>query len=259
MSKVTELLARLSKAVDTLKAPEDESAQVEEFLAYATDQIEKAAKEPQEKRVPRLKHLKGQIDAIAKNFEGPTPGKVTIQQYQDPAQSTHTSGEQNPSTGTQNGPTNFATNETQPQAAVGSTPTGGEVPPIVAPGSGVSTAEAATFAKALTGLSSAIAKMMDAPAAPPADPAVVPPTTTPAASATIADPETTPPAVSTDAAPVAKSADPKDPLFWPLDMNSPHGRGEAESPEPEWGFDAGSAAAESVAKRKAAQPAKPVA
>lgn len=237
--EMKDLLDRLHKAIDGLAqtdAPSSGDGRTEmtpdQFLAYATDQIEKAAKDPAEVKKARLAHLKGQIASVAKNYEGstPVPGPFKIEQYKSSDQNVSTSTEKAPGN---NAPatsaaSNFASGDTPaPVSGAGSQPSGGQNPPITAGGSGFASPEAATFAKAVDTLTAAVSKMEEAtPAAPPGkDPAQVPTQTS---------------------KPVEKSIG----VIWPMDMNSGFGRGEKEVPEsPEWGYDSGSTAARVFAEK----------
>jgi hypothetical protein len=226
--KITDLLARLAKGLEGLEAAPDaesgESMDLEAFVGYASEQIEATSKDSAEVRKARLDHLRGQVAAVVKNFEGPTPGAVTVERFKSGDQKSPTSIEKPipTSTGQGAGATNFG--DAPPAAVaggVGSQPTGGTNPDAaaVAPGSGFATPAEATFAKALEGLGT-LAKTLEgitkgAPAVEPQKPAVQP---------------------QKPVEEVAKSADD----LWPLDMNSDFGMGKAEAEtEPEWGFDRG--------------------
>lgn len=209
-----ELMERLSKAVNEMitavapgAAPPSQSEEAtkmtaEAFVKYAGEQITKAKSDAPEIRIQRLNALVAQIE-VAKNFEGSTEG-VAIQQFKDPAQNTPTTTNVTPDNATPT--TNFSAGpEVQPPGNP-TTPAGGEVPPMVAPSSGFAPVGAASFAKAMDGLNAAIADFKTV-AATPATPA-----------------------------PVTKAAS-KEPL-WPLDLNTPFGRGETDDDnEPEWGRD----------------------
>lgn len=226
-------LDRLLKAVNELAAtgetpaPDTETDTVDmsmdEFVAYCTDQVEKAGSDPEEVRAERLKALVAQIE-IAKNFEGPTPGKMKIAQFKDPAQITPKSATAKTSNAPQT--TNFSSGAPTQPAGTPSTPSGGKIPPQTASGSGFESPAAATFAKAVEGLTTAIAKLTgEGEAAEP-----------PAATEE-------PPAATEE---VSKSEGDDTPAdgMWPMDMNTPFGRGETEDDvTPEWGFDSASSEA----------------
>lgn len=237
-----DLFERLHKAVEGLAQADggQDDGRVkkmtpDQFLGYATEQIEAAAKDKPEIRKARLAHLATQIQAVAKNYEGPTPGAADVQTYKTPDQQTPTMTESAPpGSNDQTGTTNFS-QEDPPQSqagGVGQTPPGGSLPPQVAGGSGFATPEAATFAKAMEKLHAAVAKMAsEEPAKAPEKP------------------------TQTQTQPAPEKTEKSLGVVWPLDMNTPFGLGSKDAPEhPDWGYDKGSTA-ERVFAQKAAPPA----
>lgn len=216
-----ELLERFTKAVEAMSetaappaaaeppAPEAKTMTPEEFMAYATSEVEKAAKDPAEVRKARLAHLKTNLATVAKNFEGPTPGAMAIPVFKDPGQQTTTTTEKAVPTATGQGEaSNFSQNDTPPAVnQAGNTPPGGTMPaPNSAGSSGFETPANATFAKAVEAMAKAVATIETATASKPAEPP----------------------------APVAKAEG----VQWAADMNTPFGRGEKDAPtEPDWGWD----------------------
>ena len=241
-----DLLDRLSKAVNEMSAPSTAETpetpaadapvemSLEDFVGYAVEQVEKAAADTAEIRLERLAALTAAIE-VAKNFEGPTPGKLQVQRFKDPAQIVPSTKGVTP----KNAPatTHFTSGPPTAPAGNPSTPSGGQLPPMTAGGSGFSTPAAATFAKAMEDLQKAIEGIAkgdatETPAAPPTAP--VEPTMEEA------------PAPAT----VTKAAD-TEPL-WPMDMNTDFGRGKVEDDTtPEWGFDPLSPGAQRQAAEKA--------
>lgn len=234
-----DLLERMKKALGDLAAedaPTDgpKNMTPEQFLTYATEQVEKAAKDKPEVRKARLLHLQGQVAAVAKNFEGSVPAALPVSTFKDPDQTTPTTADGG-TPGPQNQPEalgNFAQNDPGPAgSSVGSQPPGGQNPPLTA-GSGAEAPE--QFAKMFAGLQKALENL----ATPPAT------ATPPAAAPTPPPTETTPPAD------VKKGMG----VIWPADMNSPFGQEvDDEDAEPGWGFDSGSEPAKRAETRKAAQ------
>jgi len=219
MDTMKDLLDRLQKAVaalaNTTQSADDagdESTEMtpDEFVAYVTTQVEKAATDTPEIRAERLAALGAQIE-LAKNFEGPTPGKMAVATFKDPGQQTPTmaAGAMPPQNATP-GTSATAGPAVQP-AGSPTTPAGGELPSQANPPA------AATFAKALDDLKGAIEGL-----AKPTE-------------------ETTAPVTKTDdgkPAPVTKTKDADKGPIWPMDMNTPWGRGETEDDAtPEWGVD----------------------
>lgn len=210
----------------------------EKFLGYATEQVEKAAKDKPEIRKARLAHLRGQVAAVAKNFEGQVPAEIPVSTFKDPDQKTTTSQEENPAPQNQSeGLGNFASNDPGPaKNGVGSPLPGGSLPGAgdAAPAGSGAPGYPESFAKAFASLAKQLEKLGDAPAPAGAAPA--------------------PAAPAAGAAPVEKSIG----VIWPNDMNGSFGRGLADGEgEPEWGFDKGSEPAKRAETRKAADaPAK---
>lgn len=217
-----ELLARLNKALgemaDLDAAPDtatEAEMTAEQFIAYATEQVEKAAADTDPGiRKARLAHLRTQVEAVAKAFDpgastgsfaGDTKLAFPVTQFRDPAQvpdlppKTVAPG-QTPAV------TNFGDQGVPPNArGVGAQPPGGQNPPLTAGKGGAG--YSAAFTKMVEGLSSAIEKL----------------TTDPAETSETSETQT-----------VEKSTK----VLWPADMNSAFGSGllDAEE-EPTWGRD----------------------
>jgi len=217
MSDVKALLDRMAKALGALDgsgetSPEPVKMSPEAFLAYAAEQVEKAAKDAPAVRVKRLKSLRDNVAAIAKNFEGPTPTQdaVPVVQFHDADQLDPTSEVIGSPPDQPAGATNFAQNDTPPNVAgAGSTPTGGELPPIVAPSSGFNSVDAAVFAKGIEQLAGKLGAL---------EAAVQKSATTPAAPATTT---------------VEKATR----VLWPVDMNRELSADDADD-DSAWGLDA---------------------
>jgi len=231
-----DLLERLQKAVDNLTAATgteptaDKGTEVTfaQFVEYAGAQIEKAAKEEPAARTARLKHLHGQIDAVRKNWEGPTPaaGTVRIQMFKDPGQQVPTT-ETAPTLPVNATPANSAASTPTPpdQLGVGNQPPGGQSLPAEAGSSGFATPAEATFAKALVDLTSKLDEVLKGtPAATDEEP--------PKEGAAEATAET-------EDEKVEKGIG----VIWPLDLNTP-AMDDEEFKAPEFGYDPGSRAAE---------------
>lgn len=243
------LIARLSKALETLTADDAPEGTMtpDQFVAYATDQVEKAAKDKDPAvRKARLSHLKDQVAAVAKNFEGEVPAAIPVQTFKDPGQKTPTTedlGNPAPQNQSEN-VANFGSNDPGPaKAGVGSPPPGGDMPGATA-GTGAP-GYPESFAKAMAALTKAI-DGLGAPA-----PATG---TTPAAPAPAPAPGATPPAQGAPAPGTETTVEKSIGVIWPSDMNSPIGRGLAEDEaDLPWGFDKGSAPAKRAETRKNAQ------
>ena len=237
-----DLLDRLTKAIGSMANPNPDDApeepvemSMEDFMVYVTEQVEKAAADTPDIRSERFAHLKTQIEAVTKNFEGPTPGKASVQQFKDRGQQkTTVAPVKAPDNATPG--SNFTGGPTVAPAGKPTTPSGGQLPPITAGGSGFSTPAAATFAKAMETLGKSIAELEKegmAPAAgdPPAGDQLPVKTS-----------EGDPP----PAKPVTKAAEP----MWPQDLNTAFGRGETDDDiTPDWGFDNADAAARHAAEK----------
>lgn len=250
-------LARLNKSVNALAGDDTVDMTVEQFVAYATEQVDKAKGESGDARIARLKHLGSQIESVRKNFEGSpaTPGGILrVTQFRDPAQVRTTEK-------TVAAPTNatassqFSSNDPGPTGTP-STPPGGQMPPMTAGGSGFDSPATATFAKSLDGLSDAIAKMAgEGGDADKGDDKTQPDAKADADDAdkgdetdAETDDESDDDADKGDEEQVAKSTG----VIWPLDMTSDFGMGKTEDPEePEWGFDTGSESAKRAEALKA--------
>lgn len=236
-----DLLDRMKKALENLAAdePAGETMTPDQFVAYAAEQVEKAAADKDPKiRKARLAHLAEQVATVQKNFEGQVPAALPVARFKDADQATPTTtdmGNPAPQNQGESGG-NFASNPVPtPQAAVGSQPPGGANPGPTNASSGAP-GYPEQFAKAMETLTKAIEKLNGAPAAP----AAAAPAATPAAPAA--------PAAAPDQ--VQKGMG----VIWPADMNSSFGRGLADGEdEPTWGYDKGSAAAGRAETRKNAQ------
>jgi hypothetical protein len=244
---MSERLENLAKAIGALAAnttdfsdePESSEMSPDAFIEYATEQLEKAATDEPEVREERLKALGEQVAEIQKNFEGrpktALTGVLKIKHFRDPAQVKTTEKTQGMKKQPM-GDSNFSANASQPAVAggAGSAPTGGLGAPKVAGGSGFESPGMATFAKALEDLGAALAP--EAPAATEDEPPKAPEKAEKADEApegTDAPEGTEEPSEGTESVAKAHGAD-----YWPLDMNTPHGRGEVEkADEPEWGRD----------------------
>lgn len=228
-------LERLTKAVERLSGGGDASVEMspEDFIAYAAGQIEKMVSDTPEVKVMRVDALKANVEAIMKNFEGPTStpltGLLSVVRFTDPGQVQTTIKTSEPP-GLGEGPDNFSTNGEQ--AAVngaGAAPMGQLVPSSMAAGSGFESPAMATFAKALEGLTSALVGV----GGDDTDSDDEKGSQTAEISSDVSKPvEKNVSSQGEEKAPVTKAA------FWPLDMNTPFGRGETEDDEePEWGRD----------------------
>lgn len=240
-----DLLDRLHKAIDGLANPggaDDGTVDMnaDQFVAYATEQLEAAAKDKPEIRKARIDHLKGQIESVIKNFEGPTAtpgGSFAVQQFRDRDQLAPTSQERpTPGSVSTGGSNNFAQQDPpNNQQGVGNTPPGGTMPaPDSAGSSGFASPAEVTFAKRLEGMAKALVALTKGEGDDP--PAGDPPADKPPAKAEGDDGEK-----------VEKGLG----VLWPLDLNTPFGRGDKDAPEePEWGYDAGSRMAEVMKSKK---------
>jgi hypothetical protein len=247
-----QLITRLQKALDGLLEGEEtiENAPVQmtadEFVLYVSEQVEKAATDPKDVRKLRLSELKKAIDA---SFAGktPQPSGYSVMRFQDPGQVKTT--EKVVSADLSASPvTAFSGAIPDAAASADHTLSGGVVPPVVAPGSGFDTPDNATFAKDLTKSIEKLAELLkeDASALPIEEPAVV--EEEPEAKADDAEEvaeEVTVVVQAPIAEPVveAKPVDPaeeakaRDRDLWPVDMNTPSGRGEVKNDHPSWGYD----------------------
>jgi hypothetical protein len=225
-------LERLTKAVEKLTDNGGGSVEMspEDFIAYAAGQIEKMSSDTPEVKTRRVAALKANVEAITKNFEGPTAipltGLLSVIQFADPDQVQTTIKTIEPM-GVGGGPDNFSINGEQ--AAVngaGAAPTGQLVPAPMAAGSGFESPAMETFAKALEGLTKALIGIADE----------TPSSEGETGSQTVGTSEGDPKPVKkndgSEKASVAKVA------LWPIDMNTPFGRGETDDDDdPEWGRD----------------------
>lgn len=237
-----DLLNRLQKAVEAMAnpnpdAPEDTvEVTLEGCVAHLAEQVEKVAKDPAEVRPARLAHIMAVID-VAKNFEGPTGGAMRIPAFKDPGQTSPTAPAQ--AQVPKNAPvaTNATANEAPQPAGKPATPAGGQVPPMTAGSSGFDSPAAATFAKSMEELQKAIAELAKGQAGDP-----------PAGDPPAGDPPAKTEGDAGEQKPVQKSN--LNPV-WPLDMNTPFGRGETEDDgTPDWGFDPKSDAADRIAAER---------
>ncbi len=234
-----DLLDRLSKAVgalagDSAETPEvdgPEDMNLEAFTVYVTEELEKAAKDTPEVKIARLKALAEQIE-LAKNFEGrpAMPGGILrVQRFKDPGQRSTTEATRQPSNASAT--TQFTAGPEAHPPGMASTPPGGKMPPLTAGGSGFDSPATATFAKALEALTKTIGELEGK------TPEQIKAESEEAAKVAKANE-----GKSADEAKVAKAKESA--AFWPLDMNTPFGRGETDASEtPEWGLDHGKAPA----------------
>lgn len=85
MSSITETLASLTKTLDTIDpgAPVTKAMTKEQFIAYAKGEVDKAAKETEEKAKKRLTALKASVAFVQKaSWEGTNEQLIPI--YQEP-------------------------------------------------------------------------------------------------------------------------------------------------------------------------------
>lgn len=229
MPSMDDLLSRFSKAVAGLQGANEPSGPVEmtpeQFIQYATEQLEKAATDSDDIKVQRLEALKTVVEDVAKNYEGKTPtpltGLLSVNQFKDPAQQVPTSKTINPPT-QGNGATNFSANDVPPTQGAGSAPTGTLVP---------SQSDAsASFTKALQSLTDVLEKMAGTKKE------VDPKKDETKKSDDLSDTKSTDKKEDgNDTTSVTKNVDV---AGWPADMNTAYGRGETDNPGvPEWGFD----------------------
>ena len=157
--------------------------------------------------------------------------RISIKSFKDPAQITPTTAPAKTTNAPQT--TNFTAGAETAPAGKPSTPAGGSLPPTTAGGSGFSTPAAATFAKSMEEIKAGIEALASGGATPE---------------------ETSTTSEETSTKPVTKAADP----LWPIDMNTPFGRGEADDDNiPPWGFDPNSdAAARNAAETATKTPAE---
>lgn len=240
-----ENLERLAKATSDLAKGEEPDGPTEmspeDFIAYAAEQMEKAAGDSPEVREARLTALGEVVADVEKNFEGMNEtlgGLLAVKQFRDPGQVQTTMKTTNPTTPPV-GAGNFASNAEAPGVnGAGSAPTGKLVP---APQK-----SAESFMKAMADLTAVLKGETSESAAPEGEKA----------------PENAE-GGETDPKPVEKSEGSQgdregkegEPAFvakatgvvWPLDMNTPFGRGETDDDEvPEWGRDGDQATGETT-------------
>jgi hypothetical protein len=192
----------MKEVIESLKKALSGVEGSDQIIAHVESEVEKSKADKPEIRKARLAHLKEQIALIAKNFEGPTQGAVTMAPFASPDQKTPTAPAP-VATGNAAPVTNFASNQAEPTAGAGANPSAGQTLGTVAPGSGFADPVQATFAKTADEVRAAADKI---------DP-----------NAVDGKPKTEPAA---PVAPVAKTtAD-----VWPLDMN-------AKATDTDWGKD----------------------
>lgn len=236
---MNELLERFKKAVEGLAQPveriEDSRQEMttEQFIEYATEQLEKAATDTPEIRVERLKALRMNVELFKAeySFEGPTTsnkfsGVLAVSMFRDPAQ-VQTTEKTQPPKSVSGGATAFSNVDVQPSVNGAGNVTGDKMPPLIAAGSGFETPTSATFAKALDELGNVLASL-----AGEEEPEKV--------ETEKADTEEKPEEgekVKTEKV-EAENIESSNDAYWPFDMNTPFGRGETTDPEtPEWGID----------------------
>jgi hypothetical protein len=225
-SVVEDLIKSLDDTDTVEKSEESDKVEmtVEEFLTYATKQVEAAKTDEEEIRAARLDSLFKNVE-IAKEFIGSpkTPGGVlSVVMFKDPAQQKTELKEQNPKNAPA-GQDSMSSNGVQPAVNGAGSTSGDKMPPLLAPGSGFESPTNAAFAKVVDDVIEAVSDIDEDK---------------------IEDKvEKTEESVSS-VTPKKKVID--EIPFWPLDMNSPFGRGEVEDISvPQWGFDHGKSSVDS--------------
>lgn len=236
----SELLNRFKKAVEGLDAAtgNDETPKMtaDQFIEYATEQMEKAAKDSPEVRIERLKSLRANVELAKQeySFEGSSNtfgGLLAVTQFRDPDQVQTTEKTQSPAS-VSDGVTAFSQTDIQPSVNGAGNVTGDKMPPLVAAGSGFEPPTSASFAKALDELENVLASLTGDGESGDGK----------TGDAGGEDKNRTETNKSKGGKIETKKGDADGEgavdTFWPFDMNTAFGRGETENPEiPEWGVD----------------------
>lgn len=242
---MSDQLKRFKDAVDALAKTEEENDAVEmtidEFIDYATAQVEAALKDGVEIRKSRLEAL-SEAANIAKEFIGSpsTPGgSLKVVQFKDPAQIATTEATQGTKKPAE-GPDKFSENGVQPPVNGAGSASGQKMPPLTAGGSGFETTANATFAKSLEELSKVISSLIVEEG--PKEEESVEKSEEPVIE------EKQEEKVEEEVVEKAETEEKKEEVkkedteiaFWPDDMNTPYGMGEvSDQNEPPWGYDHG--------------------
>lgn len=222
MADMKELLDRLGTAITKMEGDEADDASSdtdalvemneEKFIEHVASELEKAAAESGEIRKHRIAYVKSIVATVRKNFEGPTPGKISIPMFKSPDQQEPKT--ETPGSGTQSAATSFSANDAPQGAAggAGNTPPGGSMPKSNASGGSTN------FSKSVEKIESLLNGIGDK--TPDGDSA--------GASASDGGDAKSKTQKSED-------SDDDDAVMWPADMNRPMGAEEgAQSP---WGAD----------------------
>lgn len=245
-----EALSKLNATLGALETDASEATHLdtvemkpEEFIEHVTKHIVALKTDKPEIKKARVAYLRETLANVSKNFEGPTPGAVTLTMFRHPDQIQTTKTE--PGMPSQPMGTNFSQQADLPPNGTPTPPSASGVQPPMAPPSGNPFVDSGSnFAKAMTAFEKAIATLSkaddDDDTQPPAEPDAVPTQPPPGEGDTA--PETPEAKKAAEAkkteASVTKSAN--EPEKWPLDMTSDVGLGKAETekdPEIFFGWD----------------------